>query len=186
MFYAVPIVEKSPVRFAFTFEGVWYTFKWLPMGYLNSTAITHNICCLDINTLQSENCHFWQYIDGIMQRDLWGSSTGRFAHLHTSCSPMWLANPPWQDPRPSFICHLSEHHLTLQGPRDPPSHQHQLFTIKPTILHYTQWAPHILGLFILWRQHTLHVSLIPCPWNHMHVCNLPLGQGPTVLFRSCK
>ena len=63
MFCSVPITGKFQAYFAFTFDRVRYTFTQLLVGYLNSSAIAHNLCCQDLNALQLGKCHFWHHID---------------------------------------------------------------------------------------------------------------------------
>lgn len=39
-FYLVSIAKESQLQFAFTLEGIQYTFTQLPMGYFNNTPLT--------------------------------------------------------------------------------------------------------------------------------------------------
>lgn len=51
MFYSVLTMEEFHTQFAFTLEGTQYTFMRVPMGYLSSPTITHNLCYWDLNIL---------------------------------------------------------------------------------------------------------------------------------------
>lgn len=43
MFCSVTILTASHLQFAFKSKETQFTFTWLPMEYLNSTAISHNL-----------------------------------------------------------------------------------------------------------------------------------------------
>lgn len=96
MFYTVLITEESQAQLAFTLQGAQSTFRTLPIRYLNSPAIAHNLCYLNLNILQFGKCHFWHYIDDIMfggpfEEAVWTDVPTFRDHLHQRG---WAIAPP--------------------------------------------------------------------------------------------
>lgn len=148
-----PVWGNLRPKFSFTFEGAQYIFMQYPMGYLNSSAIAHNLCCQGWNNLTVGKVLFlalysWHYVEG----SLWGINMGRSVHLHKPPTPMWLGNRPSQDLRPGLICQVSGHHLVLQGPEISPAVKHQFLTIKPTLYAQTD-TTHIRSFQVLKATH---------------------------------
>ncbi|KFV95156.1 hypothetical protein N327_12739, partial [Fulmarus glacialis] len=66
-FFTVPLQEKDKEKFAFTWEGIQYTFNRLPQGYKHSPAIAHAALAQLLQTVSlSQNVKLYQYIDDIL------------------------------------------------------------------------------------------------------------------------
>ncbi|KFM11462.1 hypothetical protein AS27_04017, partial [Aptenodytes forsteri] len=67
MFFMVPLQEADRDRFAFTWEGVQFTFTRLPRGYCHSPTITHYVLPQEIARVTPEKgVRIYQYIDDIL------------------------------------------------------------------------------------------------------------------------
>lgn len=51
------------------FKGTKYIFTWIPLGYINSPAITHNLWQQELDALTVFSCTIWHYIDDILIQD---------------------------------------------------------------------------------------------------------------------
>ena len=67
MFFMTPLRDEDKPQFAFTWEGIQYTFNRLPQGYKHSPTIAHNALAklLDMVEVPS-GVHIYQYIDDIL------------------------------------------------------------------------------------------------------------------------
>lgn len=87
MFYTVLITGGSQAQLAFASQGAQTTFRTLPIRYLNSPAIAHNLCYQNLNISQYGKCHFWHCIDDIMiggpiEEAVWTDVPTFRDHLH--------------------------------------------------------------------------------------------------------
>ncbi|XP_040977018.1 uncharacterized protein LOC121232714 [Aquila chrysaetos chrysaetos] len=67
MFFMVPLQEADRDRFAFTWEGVQYTFTRLPQGYCHSPTIAHYALAQELNQITpKDGVKVYQYIDDVL------------------------------------------------------------------------------------------------------------------------
>ncbi|KAF1560706.1 UNVERIFIED_CONTAM: Transposon Tf2-9 polyprotein, partial [Eudyptes pachyrhynchus] len=67
MFFMVPLKEEDREKFAFTWEGVQYTFNRLPQGYKHSPTIAHATLAELLQTVSfPQEVKLYQYIDDIL------------------------------------------------------------------------------------------------------------------------
>ncbi|KFW09677.1 hypothetical protein N327_06301, partial [Fulmarus glacialis] len=67
MFFMVPLQEKDKEKFAFTWDGIQYTFNRLPQGYKHSPTIAHAALAELLQTVSlPQNVKLYQYIDDIL------------------------------------------------------------------------------------------------------------------------
>ncbi|NWW88730.1 TF29 protein, partial [Rhynochetos jubatus] len=67
MFFTVPLQESDRECFAFTWEGVQYTFTCLPQGYCHSPTIAHYALAQELNKIPpSEGVKVYQCIDIVL------------------------------------------------------------------------------------------------------------------------
>ena len=67
MFFMVPLREKDREKFAFTWEGIQYTFNRLPQGYKHSPTIAHAALAELLQTVSlPADVKLYQYIDDIL------------------------------------------------------------------------------------------------------------------------
>ena len=68
---SVLIIKESQLQLAFTFKATQYTLTWLPLSYLKSLAIAHDLCQQDLRPLQCLPCTIWHYTDNILTGGPW-------------------------------------------------------------------------------------------------------------------
>ncbi|GAB0208878.1 pol-like protein ENS-3 [Grus japonensis] len=67
IFFMMLLREEDKPQFAFTWEGVQYTFNRLPQGYKHSPTIAHNALAKLLDTVEvSSDIRIYQYIDDIL------------------------------------------------------------------------------------------------------------------------
>ncbi|KFV44251.1 hypothetical protein N341_11433, partial [Tyto alba] len=67
MDFMIPLRNEDKPQFAFTWEGIEYTFNRLPQGYKHSPTIAHNALAKLLNTVEVPlGVHIYQYIDAIL------------------------------------------------------------------------------------------------------------------------
>ncbi|KFO91729.1 hypothetical protein N320_00818, partial [Buceros rhinoceros silvestris] len=67
MFFMIPLREEDEPQFAFTWEGIQYTFNRLPQGYKHSHTIAHNALATLLDTVKvPTGVCIYQYIDDIL------------------------------------------------------------------------------------------------------------------------
>ncbi|KAK4811127.1 hypothetical protein QYF61_019758 [Mycteria americana] len=67
MFFMVPLKEEDKEKFAFTWEGIQYTFNRLPQGYKHSPTIAHAALAELLQTVSlPQEVKLYQYIDDIL------------------------------------------------------------------------------------------------------------------------
>ncbi|KFP94441.1 hypothetical protein N329_05264, partial [Haliaeetus albicilla] len=67
MFFMVPLEEKVKQKFAFTWEGVQYTFNKLPRGYKHSPTIAYAVLAELLQTVSLPwDVKLYQYMDDIL------------------------------------------------------------------------------------------------------------------------
>ncbi|KAK4807063.1 hypothetical protein QYF61_018404 [Mycteria americana] len=67
MFFMVPLKEEDKEKFAFTWEGIQYTFNRLPQGYKHSPMIAHAALAELLQTVSlPQEVKLYQYIDDIL------------------------------------------------------------------------------------------------------------------------
>ncbi|XP_063996998.1 uncharacterized protein LOC135173782 [Pogoniulus pusillus] len=67
MFFMVPLREEDKPQFAFTWQGIQYTFNSLPQGYKHSATIAHNTLAALLDTVQlPKDVKVYHYIDDIL------------------------------------------------------------------------------------------------------------------------
>ncbi|NXX72937.1 POL3 protein, partial [Spizella passerina] len=67
MFFMIPLREEDKPQFAFTWQGIQYTFNRLPQGYKHSPTIAHNALAALLDTIKvPEGIVIYQYIDDIL------------------------------------------------------------------------------------------------------------------------
>ncbi|GAB0203336.1 hypothetical protein GRJ2_002799200 [Grus japonensis] len=67
MFFMIPLREEDKPQFAFTWEGVQYTFNRLPQGYKHSPTIAHNALAKLLDTVEvPSDIRIYQYRDDIL------------------------------------------------------------------------------------------------------------------------
>ncbi|NXT86249.1 POL5 protein, partial [Zapornia atra] len=63
----IPLQEEDKPQFAFTWEGVQYTFNRLPQGYKHSPTIAHNALARILKEIDiPDGISVYQYIDDIL------------------------------------------------------------------------------------------------------------------------
>ncbi|GAB0208422.1 pol-like protein ENS-3 [Grus japonensis] len=67
MFFMIPLREEDKPQFAFTWEGVQYTFNRLPHVYKHSPTIAHNALAKLLDTVEvPSDIRIYQYRDDIL------------------------------------------------------------------------------------------------------------------------
>ncbi|NXT26999.1 POK10 protein, partial [Syrrhaptes paradoxus] len=67
MFFMVPIQESDQDKFAFTWQGIQYTFTRLPQGYRHSPTLAHHALAQVLAEITpEEGVKTYQYIDDIL------------------------------------------------------------------------------------------------------------------------
>ncbi|NXA44331.1 TF29 protein, partial [Eudromia elegans] len=67
MFFMVPLQDKDKEKFAFTWEGIQYTFNRLPQGYKHSPTIAHAALAELLQKVSlPPDVKLYQYIDDIL------------------------------------------------------------------------------------------------------------------------
>ncbi|KFM08935.1 hypothetical protein AS27_14727, partial [Aptenodytes forsteri] len=67
MFFMVPLKEEDKEKFAFTWEGIQYTFNRLPQGYKHSPTTAHAALAELLQTVSlPQDVKLYQYIDDIL------------------------------------------------------------------------------------------------------------------------
>uniref|UniRef100_A0A8C3K9U4 ribonuclease H n=1 Tax=Calidris pygmaea TaxID=425635 RepID=A0A8C3K9U4_9CHAR len=67
MFFMVPLREEDKEKFAFTWEGIQYTFNRLPQGYKHSPTIAHAALAELLQSVSlPQDVKLYQYIDDIL------------------------------------------------------------------------------------------------------------------------
>ncbi|KGL92394.1 hypothetical protein N301_07113, partial [Charadrius vociferus] len=67
MFIMVPLQESDRARFAFTWEGVQFTFTCLPQGYCHSSTIAHHALAQELAQVTTEEgVKVYQHIDDVL------------------------------------------------------------------------------------------------------------------------
>ncbi|KFQ84228.1 hypothetical protein N337_05940, partial [Phoenicopterus ruber ruber] len=65
--FMVPLQEKDKEKFAFTWEGIQYTFNRRPQGYKHSPTIAHAVLAELLQTVPlPQNVKLYQYIEDIL------------------------------------------------------------------------------------------------------------------------
>lgn len=81
MFFTVTLEEADRDRFAFTWEGVQFTFTHLPQGYCHSPTTTHYALAQEIaQVIPEKGVKVYQYIDDIL---IGGPDTGAVGQTQT-------------------------------------------------------------------------------------------------------
>ncbi|NXV53434.1 TF29 protein, partial [Uria aalge] len=66
-FFVIPLRQEDKHQFAFTWEGVQYTFNGLPLGYKHFPTIAHNALAKLLHTIEvPSDVPIYQYIDDIL------------------------------------------------------------------------------------------------------------------------
>ncbi|KFM05996.1 hypothetical protein AS27_14372, partial [Aptenodytes forsteri] len=67
MFFMIPISEADRERFAFTWQGLQYTFTHLPQGFKHSPTVAHATLAKELETLKlPQEVTVVQYIDDVL------------------------------------------------------------------------------------------------------------------------
>ncbi|KFQ26584.1 hypothetical protein N331_12944, partial [Merops nubicus] len=70
MFFQVPIAPEDRKYFAFTWDGVQYTFTRLPQGYKHSPTLAHHVLACKLENIpeirNNSKVKVYQYIDDIL------------------------------------------------------------------------------------------------------------------------
>ncbi|KFU88674.1 hypothetical protein M959_02911, partial [Chaetura pelagica] len=67
MFFMVPLQKADRDRFAFTWEGIKYTFTRLPQGYCHSSTIAHYTLAQELaEVITKEGTKVYHYIDDML------------------------------------------------------------------------------------------------------------------------
>ncbi|KAM9590498.1 uncharacterized protein ACIBXB_005758 [Morphnus guianensis] len=66
MFFMVPLQENDQNRFAFTWEGMQYTFTRLLQGYRHSPTLVHHALAQALTEITPEEIKIYQYIDDVL------------------------------------------------------------------------------------------------------------------------
>ncbi|KFQ80711.1 hypothetical protein N335_00742, partial [Phaethon lepturus] len=163
MFFMVPLQEADRDRFAFTGEGVQFTFTRHPQGYCHSLTIAH--CALAQQLIQitpKEGVKVYQYIDDIL---IGGSDATAVGQTQPEIID-YLENLGLQIPtekvqlpssevkflgfwwRRGTICIPPETLTTLEQVKMPENKKE---------------LQHALGLLVFWRKHIPDFSIIAHP-----------------------
>ncbi|KFQ25060.1 hypothetical protein N331_12015, partial [Merops nubicus] len=72
VFFQVPIYPEDKKYFAFTWDGVQYTFTRLPQGYKHSPTLAHHMLACELENIpeikNSSKVKVYQYIDDVLIR----------------------------------------------------------------------------------------------------------------------
>lgn len=163
MFFMVPLQDSDRERFAFTWEGVQYTFTRLPQGYCHSPTIAHYALAQELAQITPrEGVKIYQYIDDVLIGGPDVSVVGRTQEdIITHLENLGLQIPTGKIQLPSpevkflgiwwrggTVCIPSETLTTLQQVKAPGNKRE---------------LQHALGLLVFWRKHIPDFSIIARP-----------------------
>jgi len=67
MFFMAPLQPEDQSRFAFTWEGLQYTFTRLPQGYKHSPTLAHHALAQELEAIPIQaGVKIYQYIDDVL------------------------------------------------------------------------------------------------------------------------
>ena len=163
MFFMVPIQEADRDRFAFTWEGVQFTFTRLPQGYCHSPTIAHYALAQELAQIPPrEGVRIYQYIDDVLIGGSDAAAVGQTqTEIITHLENLGLQIPAEKVQLPSSevkflgiwwrggtVCIPPETLTTLEEVKSPENKKE---------------LQHALGLLVFWRKHIPDFSIIARP-----------------------
>ncbi|KAK4806973.1 hypothetical protein QYF61_027340 [Mycteria americana] len=164
MFFMVPLQENDRGRFAFTWDGIQYTFTRLPQGYKHSPTLAHHALAQALAEAPppEEGVRTYQYIDDVL---IGGADTTTvektqkniIAHLEGLGLQIPVEKVQLPAPEVKFlgiwwkggtVCIPPETLTTLEQVRVPENKKE---------------LQHALGLLVFWRKHIPDFSIIARP-----------------------
>ncbi|KAK4810916.1 hypothetical protein QYF61_013324 [Mycteria americana] len=164
MFFMVPLQENDRGRFAFTWDGIQYTFTRLPQGYKHSPTLAHHALsqALEEAPPPEEGVRTYQYIDDVL---IGGADittvekTQKNIITHLEGLGLQIPVEKVQLPAPEVkflgiwwkggtVCIPPETLTTLEQVRVPENKKE---------------LQHALGLLVFWRKHIPDFSIIARP-----------------------
>ncbi|KAM9590605.1 uncharacterized protein ACIBXB_005796 isoform 2-T2 [Morphnus guianensis] len=163
MFFMVPLQEADRDRFAFTWEGVQYTFTRLPQGYCHSPTIAHYALAQELNQITpKDGVKVYQYIDDVLIGGPDTTVVGQtqreiVSHLENLGLQIPAEKVQLPSPEVKFlgiwwkggtVCIPPETLSTLEQVKMPENKKE---------------LQHALGLLVFWRKHIPDFSIIARP-----------------------
>ncbi|KFP05872.1 hypothetical protein N300_11765, partial [Calypte anna] len=183
MFFQIPIDSEDQKCFAFTWDGIQYTFTRLPQGYKHSPTLAHHALAHELENIpeikNNPNVKIYQYIDDVLiggqnekgVRAVYDAIIGHLTSLQIEI-PEDKRQPPSQETK---FLGIKWKGGTWNIPNDTLSH---LGEIKvPTNKKELQ---EIMGTLQYWQKHIPDLSIIARPlydllkkhrhweWNQNH------------------
>ncbi|KFW06045.1 hypothetical protein N327_07143, partial [Fulmarus glacialis] len=163
MFFMVPLQETDKEKFAFTWEGIPYTFNRLPQGYNHSPAIAHAALAQLLQTVSlSQNVKLYQYTDDIL---IGGDSPEEVGEAATA---VWQVLHKAEIEIPPEKCQVPSKEVKFLGtwwitgsatvPPDTLSEIEQLQMPQSR-----KELQQLMGTLGYWRKHVPEFSIITCP-----------------------
>ncbi|KAK4810691.1 hypothetical protein QYF61_007491 [Mycteria americana] len=158
MFFMVPLQENDRGRFAFTWDGIQYTFTRLPQGYKHSPTLAHHALAQALAEAPppEEGVRTYQYIDDVL---IGGADMTTMEKTHLEGLGLQIPVEKVQLPAPEVkflgiwwkggtVCIPPETLTTLEQVRVPKNKKE---------------LQHALGLLVFWRKHIPDFSIIARP-----------------------
>lgn len=175
MFSMVPLQEADRDRFAFTWEGVQFTFTFLPQGYWHSPTLDHYALAQELaKRIAAEGVKVYQCIDDVLIGGPDIKVVGQTqAEVITHLEELGLQIPDEKLQLPS--CEAKFLGIWWRG---------GTVCIPPETLTTLKWVKmpgnkrelqHALGLLVFWRKHFPNYSIIA---RSLYDTKELLGTGP--------
>ncbi|KFP99980.1 hypothetical protein N330_08713, partial [Leptosomus discolor] len=151
MFFMVPIQETDQNLFAFTWEGIQYTFTHLPQGYHHSPTSAYHALIQEREKITPDNgIKIYQYIDDILIGRPTPASVGHTqGAIITHLERLGLTIPEEKAQLPSPEVRFLG--VWWRGMSIPPETLVTLHQLK--MPENKKELQHVLGLLVFWRKH---------------------------------
>ncbi|NXX13215.1 POL5 protein, partial [Podargus strigoides] len=159
MFFMVPLRETDGKRFAFTWEGVQFTFTRLPQGYQHSPTIAHYALVQEIAQITTqEGVKVYQYIDDILIGGPDATAVGQTqTELITHLENLGLQIP---EEKIQLLSSKVKYPGGGGGAVCIPSETTTIEQVK--MPENRKELQHALGLLVFWKKHIPYFSIIAC------------------------
>ncbi|KFV97971.1 hypothetical protein N327_00594, partial [Fulmarus glacialis] len=163
MFFMVPLQEEKK-KFAFTWEGIQYTFNRLPQGYKHSPTIAHAALAELLETVSlPQDVKLYQYIDDIL---IGGTSPEKVGE---AAAAVWQALHKAEVEIPPEICQEPSREVKVLGTQWIAGSAAILpdnLNLKMEQLQMPQSRKELQQLMDTlgyWKKHVPGFSIIACP-----------------------
>ncbi|KAF1669760.1 Transposon Tf2-6 polyprotein, partial [Pygoscelis papua] len=167
MFFMVPLKEEDKEKFAFTWEGVQYTFNRLPQGYKHSPTIAHAALAELLQTVSlPQEVKLYQYIDDIL---IGGTSPEKVGE---AAAAVWQALNKAEIEIPPGKCQGPSKEVIFLGTwwiagnaAIPPDTLRKIEELQmPQLLNFIRYElQQLMGTLGYWRKHVPGFSIISRP-----------------------